>query len=225
MSKLILIEGTDCSGKETQSKLLVKKLNELGYKAIYYTFPNYDTPTGKIIGGPYLGKECLCKSYFPEGATNVPAKVASLYYAADRLYNINDIDSALKKGYIVVLDRYVMSNMAHQGGKIKNEEERQKMYDFLEKLEYEFLELPKPDISILLHMPYEQACILKQNRATNTIDGHEKDPEHLLNAEKAYLELTNKYNLKKIECVKENNIKTIEEINAELINYIVNKLK
>lgn len=224
MGKLILIEGTDCSGKETQSKKLIERLNENGYKAIYYSFPNYDTPTGKIIGGPYLGKEYICKSYFEEGATNVNAKVASLYYAADRLYNINDIYKLLEEDYIIILDRYIVSNMAHQGGKILDNKKRNEMYEFIEELEYELLGLPKPDETILLHMPYSFACELKKNRNNDTLDDHEKDVEHLKNAEKSYLELKDKYNFKYINCTKNNGIRTIIDINDELYNYVINLL-
>ena len=117
---LILIEGTDCSGKETQSKLLVERLNNEGIKTIYLTNPHYDTPTGKIVGGPYLGKEEICKSFFAEGAVNVDPKVAALYYGADRLYNKNTIEEHLNEGYVIIQDRYVESNMAHQGGKIND---------------------------------------------------------------------------------------------------------
>ena len=91
MGKFIVIEGTDCSGKETQSKLLVEKLEKMGKKAIRLTFPNYDSPTGKIVGGPYLGKKEICECWFKEGAVNLDPKVASLYYAADRKYNENSI--------------------------------------------------------------------------------------------------------------------------------------
>ena len=84
---LIDVEGTDCSGKETQTKELVRKLTEIGRKVKRYSFPMYDTPTGKIVGGPYLGKSYICDGWFSEGATNVDYKVASLYYAADRLKN------------------------------------------------------------------------------------------------------------------------------------------
>ena len=89
--KLIVIEGTDCSGKETQTNLLLKKLNSEGIKVEKFSFPNYQSPTGKIIGGPYLGKEYICDCWFSEGATKVDPKVASLYYAADRKYNIHKI--------------------------------------------------------------------------------------------------------------------------------------
>ncbi len=218
MSKFIVIEGTDCSGKETQSKLLVESLTNQNKKAVYLTFPNYNSPTGKIIGGPYLGKEEICKSYFKEGASHVDAKVASLYFAADRYYNLQQIIDYLNKDYIVIMDRYVSSNMAHQGGKIKDKEKRYEMYQWLEKLEYELLGLIKPDITIFLHMPSEYTKDLKKNRIS--LDEHEKDEEHLKQAELAYLELKDKYNFITIDCVENNKIKTIEEIHNEILNVI-----
>lgn len=218
MSKFIVIEGTDCSGKETQSKLLVESLTNQNKKAVYLTFPNYNSPTGKIIGGPYLGKEEICKSYFKEGASHVDAKVASLYFAADRYYNLQQIIDYLNKDYIVIMDRYVSSNMAHQGGKIKDKEKRYEMYQWLEKLEYELLGLIKPDITIFLHMPSKYTKDLKKNRTS--LDEHEKDEEHLKQAELAYLELKDKYNFIAIDCVENNKIKTIEEIHNEILNVI-----
>ena len=107
--KLIVIEGTDCSGKETQAKLLEKKLNQLGYKTKELYFPNYDSPTGKIIGGCYLGNKEIVSEYlktsdgwFLEGASKVDSLVASLYYAADRRYNVKDINELLDKGINVI---------------------------------------------------------------------------------------------------------------------------
>ena len=128
--KLIVIEGTDCSGKETQTKLLLKKLNEKQIETKYFSYPNYASPTGKIIGGPYLGKKEIGEGWFKEGATLVDPYVASLYYAADRRYNYQDILNLLNKGINVILDRYVYSNMAHQAGKFLNKTEREKMYHF-----------------------------------------------------------------------------------------------
>lgn len=214
MGKLILIEGTDCSGKETQAKKLIESLKQEEKSAIYFSFPNYDSPTGKIIGGPYLGKEEISESYFPEGAAQVDAKVASLYYAADRLYNLEALKKLLNENDYVILDRYVYSNMAHQGGKIKDKEKREEIYDFIYNLEFEMLNLIKPDQIFFLHMPYEYACILKKNR-TN-LDGHEKSKDHLLNAEKAYLELKDKYNFTYISCIKDDKIKSIDEINKNI---------
>jgi len=218
MGKLIVIEGTDCSGKETQSDILLKRFEEENKKVIKMSFPMYDTPTGRIIGGPYLGKESICHGWFKEGANNVPAKVASLYYAADRLYNIDVINHYLDNDYIVILDRYVTSNMGHQAGKIKDKNERYEMFKWLEKLEYDLLELPKPDIKLFLHMPYTYSKKLQNNRVE--LDEHELSEDNLINAENAYLEMTDLFDFIKIECVKDNNIRSIEEISEEIYNKI-----
>lgn len=209
--KLIVIEGTDCSGKQTQSGKLYEELTNQGYKVKAFQFPRYDTPTGMIIGGSYLGKPAIGKGLFPEGAPNVPGKVASLYFAADRVYNIGEIEKSLSEGYVVILDRYVESNMAFQGGKIFDLKERRKMYKFLYTLEYKLLKLPKPDIKIFLYMPYESACELKKNRP-EVPDQHEKDENILRNAENAYKEIAKIYSFDTINCTENNRIKSIEEI-------------
>lgn len=224
MSHLILIEGTDCSGKETQANLLVEHLNKEGYPAVKLGFPMYDTPTGKIIGGPYLGKPHILEGWFEEGAINVPSKVAALYYAADRLYNIDKIKTYLAQGIHVVLDRYVESNMGHQGGKIHDMKERKKMYEWLYQLEYNLLELPKPDICLLLYMPYEQALLLRQKRLEKA-DQHEMSKEHLEDAQKAYLEVAEYEHFDIVHCVTNNQIRTIEDIHDEIYQHVRKKIK
>lgn len=224
--KLITIEGTDCSGKETQTNLLIKKLREEGYQVQNFSFPNYSSPTGKIIAGPYLGKEVFDNCYFDEGSSKVDPKVASLYYAADRKYNIDKILFLLNQGYNVILDRYIYSNMAHQGGKIEDQEKREEMYNWLDKLEFDLMELPKPDLTIFLHMPVKIAKQLKKHRKEKA-DGHEKDENHLLQAEKAYLELAKKYDFITVECAtKDGHPKDIDQINNtlyDIVKPIINK--
>ena len=219
MAKLIVIEGTDCSGKETQSNKLIENLGRDNIKVCKYSIPNYTSPTGKIVGGPYLGKSYICDGWFPEKAPNVDAKVSSLYFAADRKYNIKQIEDKLNSNYNVILDRYVYSNMAHQGGKLKTKEERNNMFIWLEKLEFDLLELPEADIKIFLHMPFLESLKLKEGREEK-LDQNEEDKEHLLNAEIAYKELAEKYNFKIIECAYEGRIKSIDEIQNELYSYV-----
>ncbi len=218
--KIIVVEGTDCSGKDTQTYLLVQRLRKKGRKIERLSFPAYDTPTGKIIGGPYLGKKHLGECYFPEGAINVDPKVASLYYAADRRYNRQVILDLLNQGIDVVLDRYVESNMGHQGGKIFDKEERLKLYKNLENLEYDFLELPRPDITIFLYMPYQKVVELKKGRPEED-DQHEASPLHLRNAEHAYLELAELHDYKKIDCVdKKGKLRDIEQIHEDIYQVV-----
>ena len=217
--KLLVIEGTEGSGKETQADLLVKRLNEMGEKAVKMRFPMYDTPTGKIIYEHILNKDG--NSYFDE---EVDPKALSLYYAADRVNNIGKINELLDKGVHVVLDRYVESNMAHQGGKLKTREERERMYQKLDELEFGIMELPRPDAVIFLYMPFEYAAVLKKNRE-ETPDQHESNKAHLEQAEKAYLELTEKYGYIKVTCVKDDCIRTIDDINDEVVEKIKDIIK
>ena len=213
--KIIVIEGTDCSGKETQSKKLIEKIPNLKY----FSFPNYDSPTGKIIGGPYLGKNYICDGWFKEGADKVDPKIASLYFAADRKYNINVINKILDEGYNIILDRYVYSNFAHQGGKIKDTNERHKMYKWLEQLEFGLLELPKPDIKIFLYVPLEVSMEIRKNRK-ETFDQHESNVDHLKYAENSYLEIADLYDFVKIDCTVNNKMKSVEEINEIIFDYL-----
>jgi len=217
--KLIVIEGTDCSGKETQSNMLLERLIEDGYKFEKKSFPMYDTPTGYIIGANLLGKPHMGECIFEEGTTNVPPKVAALYYAADRLYNIETINKMLDAGINVILDRYVESNMGHQAGKFKNKKEKLEMMDWLEKLEFDLLELPKPDIVLFLYMPYQYTIELR-NKRSEAADGAEKDVEHLKNAEATYSLMAEKYNYDIIQCVEKDKVRTIEAINDDIYNIV-----
>ena len=97
------------------------------------------------------------------------------------------------------------------------------MYQWIDKLEFWLLQLPKPDKTIFLHMPYEYALELKKNR--HSLDEHEKSKEHLKNAEDSYIELSELYNWDKIECVKDDSIKPIEDINEEILNKLDDIIK
>ena len=210
--KLIVIEGTDCSGKQTQTDILVENLKKLGVKAISFSFPNYASPTGKIIGEAYLGKHS--ESYFTEGIENVDPRISSLYYAADRAYNIDIIKRHLEAGYIVVLNRYVESNMAFQGGKIKDIKSRNMMYEWLDNLEFVLLDLPRPDLVLFLYLPYEYVCTLK------SIRGKIANINLLRMAETAYLELSTIYDYEKINCLKGNHLRSIEDISEEILEKV-----
>ena len=217
--KIIVIEGTDCSGKETQTSLLVQRLRKSGRKIEHMCFPNYDSPTGKIIGGAYLGKSFIGESLFSEGVDKVDPKVAALYYAADRRYNRQKILDLLNDGVDVILDRYVESNMGHQGAKVFDKEERLKLYDNLTTLEYEFLELPKPDLTIFLYMPYKRIAELKKGRDdVNLI--------YVRNAEQAYLELVDLHGYKKVDCTdKKDKLRDMLEIHEDIYNLVKKELK
>lgn len=222
MGKIIVIAGTDCSGKETQTKRLLENLTKEGYKATYLSCPDYDSPTGKILAGPCLSK--FGESYFEEGFSNVDPKIASLYYAADRRYMKNKIETLLDEYDFVIMDRYVESNMGHQGGKLKTTEERIKFYKWEETLEYDLLELPRPDITLFLYMPYNCIKKLLEQREEKK-DSVESDDNYLINSEKAYLELVNLYNFELIPCADEDEIFTIDAIANKVVMTTLNRLK
>ena len=152
---------------------------------------------GKIIvieGTECSGKKEMGESLFTEGSMNVDPHVVCLYYAADRKYNLSKIEEYIKKDYYVILDRYTTSNLAHQGSKIQDKDNRFDMYQWIDKLEYWLLQLPKPDKTIFLHVPFETALTIRTNK-----EGKETSEESLKRAEEAYLELTELYNWDKIE--------------------------
>lgn len=221
--KMILIEGTDCSGKETQTNLLEDKLAKKGIKCVRIGFPDYNSPTGKIVGGPYLGKQYISEGYFNEGASNVDPKVSSLYYAADFLYHLKNMNEILDSGTWIILDRYFYSSFAHQGGKKEEKSERVEMYKWLENLFLDLCGLNDPEIKVFLHMPYNVACELKKNRS-ELPDQHESDSKHLLMAEEAYKEIASMYGFYTIECNIGDKPRKIEDINDELYSFVISKI-
>ena len=203
--KLIVIEGTDSSGKQTQADLLSKKLNENNIASARSRFPDYDSPTGKIIGECLLGKN---SEAFFDDFKNIPPKVAALYYAADRSYNIDKINKLLNNGIHVILDRYVESNMAYQAAKFENTKDKINMLLWMEQLEFNLLDLPRPDKVIFLYLPYEYR-----------MDKNEKNV-HLKNAETVYSLMAERYGFEIINCIKDDKIRSIEDIHDEIYNII-----
>lgn len=211
MGKIIVIEGIEGSGKETQSKLLVESLNKMGIKSIEFSFPMYDTPTGRIF------KDCLLSNnnYFNEGIDFLDPELVCLYTAADRKYNIKKIEEYLEDDYIVVINRYTSSNMANQGSKYEDSEDRFYMYQWIDKLEYWLLKLPKPDYTILLNMPYKY-----NNQLSFELTNEDSKQERVL---ESYLELAGLYNWDIINCIDEDKEKTIEEIHEEIMELLETK--
>ena len=189
---------------------MLERLNEEGTKSQMMSFPRYEDATGKIIGECYLGKSG--KSWFDE-PTRLEPKVASLYYAADRLFHKPEIESIINSGTNLILDRYVESNMAHQGGKLSGNE-RRRFIGWVENLEYNLNNMPRPDKTIFLYVPTEVALELRKGRETS--DAHESSLEHLKNAEETYVELSERFGWTKIECAPNGKMRTIDSIAEEV---------
>jgi dTMP kinase len=220
--KLLSIEGTDCSGKETQSGMLLDKFSKSGIGLETISFPRYDTPTGNLIMR-YLGKGDFEQEFGP--AVEINPRVACTWYAMDRFAAKPEIEEILAKGNHVLLDRYVESNMAHQGGKLKSGEDRGKLFDWIEELEYGNFGLHRPDKTIFLYMPFEVGMELKKGHG-EAKDAHEADPDHLRNAERTYLELADRFGWAKVDCAPGgiDGLRTREDIHEEVFDLIKSEI-
>ena len=217
--KFIVIEGTDCSGKDTQTKKSFSFLQSKGISCEPITFPRYETPTGNILKR-YLGKEPYTQEFGPSDL--VPPKLASVFYAEDRYAAASEMRKKMSEGITLLCDRYVESNMGHQGGKISDPLQRKEFIDWLEELEYGNFQLPRPDAVLFLYMPYEVGMELKKGRAGKA-DGHESNADHLRRAESAYLELADRFHWHKIECAPTrtlDSLRSIDDINREVVSHI-----
>lgn len=197
--KLIVLEGIDGSGKSTQAKLLIQKLKSKNRKTISLEFPQYGTKSAGMV------EEYLSGKYGK--AREVAPKTASIFYAIDRYDLSFQVQRLLEKGYIIVSDRYVGSNVGHQGAKISSPKKRAEFFQWLYDLEYDIFGIPKPNTSLFLHVPAKiakQLCDDTERRKKKKRDIHEKDLHHLKNAEKAYLHAAKLFpqEYSTIECVK-----------------------
>ncbi len=219
MGKLFVIDGTDGSGKQTQFQKLQESLTKDGIDYKVVSFPNYDSPSSSLVK-MYLSGE------FGENAKEISPYIASTFYAADRYATFQ---TGYKKYYedggIILADRYTTGNMIHQAGKIKDEEEREKFLNWLWDFEFNLYGLPVPSEVFFLNMPIENAVDLIKNRENKFThqdkkDIHERDINHLKDAYEAACDVSKKYNWYEIKCVKNNEIRTIEDIHQEIYNEV-----
>jgi len=226
--KLIVIDGTDGSGKATQVALLVKKLKKEGRTVKVVDFPEYY----KNFFGAFIG-HCLSEQYY--NFLNVHPKIASVLYAADRFESSKELRNWLKKGYVVVANRYVSANQIHQGGKIKNAKKRNDFIKWLNQMEYEVFGIPRPDITLYLSLPINIVLQLLKERDSSKMkreylkkkkDVHEADVNHLINSRKSALWLSETIpNFIKIDCAPKKEILSREQIHEMVYEKIKKILK
>lgn len=210
--KFIVIDGTDGSGKATQLKELVRRLKKNGYSVKTFDFPQYDKESSYFVRQYLNGKYGLAHEVGPYRA--------SVFYAMDRFDVGEQIKHWIKDGYAVVSNRYVSANMGHQGSKIPKASEQKKYFRWLDNLEYGLLEIPRPDLTVVLHVTPEISQELvdkKGNRAYvggTKRDIHEADREHLRRAEQTYLRMVETFpgDFRLVECVREGRIMPVPEI-------------
>lgn len=156
--KLIVLDGTDGSGKATQTKLLTERMRAVGRTVASMDFPQYRVNFyGKLIRESLDGMHGDFIALDPY--------IASTLYASDRLESLPVIEGHLSSGEDMTLDRYVSANIIHQGGKIRDEAERMKYVRWCEELEFERNKLPRPDVIVYLHLNVETSMKLARDRA------------------------------------------------------------
>lgn len=212
--RLIVIDGTDGTGKTTQTALLVQRLRAEKYKTAVTDFPRYGLPSA------YFVEQYLNGRY--GSATEVHAYAASLFYALDRFDAKKGLMKLLDEKRIVVSNRYVTANMGHQGGKMTSSRERKKFFQWLDDFEYGLLGLPRPDLNIILHVPAAIAQRLVDRKGRREYirrkrDLHEADLNHLKAAEQTYLEMARLFpRFAIVECVEKGRLLTPDEIHERI---------
>ncbi|HAZ16553.1 MAG: hypothetical protein A3H59_01555 [Candidatus Jacksonbacteria bacterium RIFCSPLOWO2_02_FULL_43_9] len=217
---LIVLDGTDGSGKGTQHMLLAKRLQTEGYAVETIDFPQYGSksagPIEEYLNGRYGEFE------------DISPYVASLFYTIDRFAAKKKLLVWLNEGKVVLANRYVSSNMGHQGAHFATLEERKKFWEWLSAMEYDVFGIPRPDWTFILSMPVEisQALILEKSQreylGDKKQDIHEKNTAHLSAARSAYCDLTTVYDaIELVECAPDGILLSKQEIHDTLYKKVL----
>lgn len=220
--KLIVIDGTDGSGKATQTDLLVNNLRRHKVATKGIDFPQYETLFGKLVAR-YLKKEF----------GTLDPHVASVLYAANRLEFRDQLKTWLKQGKVVVLNRYTTSNQIHQAAHIDSKTKRQEFVQWIGKMEYDIMGLPKPDVVIFLNVDPEIAYKLvekKDAKSRRYIQGAkrdwlESDLDYQRRAVKQAPEVMRNYNWREIKCTDKGVLFSKKEISDMVWHEVAKLLK
>jgi dTMP kinase len=212
MGKLIVLEGTDGSGKATQCAALLERLTREGIDCKKIEFPQYSERSSALIQ-MYLAGE------FGENPSDVNAYAASTFYAVDRFASYKkDWGAYYENGGVILADRYTTSNAVHQGSKLPPDR-RKAFFDWLFDFEYGLMGLPEPDLVIYLDVPVEQTEKNMHRREIDTHttgDIHEKDSDYLRSCRIAAIAAAEQFGWRRIACTEHGNMRPIGDIHEEV---------
>ena len=216
MGKLIVIEGTDGSGKSTQFRLLTERVAAEGHTFQKLVFPQYAEDSSALIR-MYLRGE------FGTKPSDVSAYAASTFFAVDRYASYKKVwGQWYEDGGLILSDRYTTSNAVHQASK-EPEEKQGEFLKWLYELEYDKLGLPCPDLVIYLDVPtdFTEKMMRGREAATNTTaDIHEQDMEYLTTCRRTGRAAADFYHWTVINCVKDGAMRSIEDIHEEIYRHV-----
>ena len=211
----IVLEGIDGSGKRTQLAMLAKALDARGIAFTQISFPNYEGFFGKLVGQFLNGEFGSLAAVDPH--------FSALLYAGDRLESKPSLESALTVGETVLADRYIASNLAHQGSRVPLEK-RQAFLNWLKRLEYEIYALPPEDLVIYLRLPAAESQRLvgekgARDYTTKRRDIQEADLAHLEAASQVYDELSRQPHWSTVECwdAAQQSLRSPQSIHEEIV--------
>ena len=214
--KLIVFEGTDGSGKATQTNLLVEALRAEGRTVRQLTFPRYDQDSSMLVR-MYLG------GAFGSDPNTVNPYAASTFYAVDRYASyMQDWGEYYRQGGLVVTDRYTTSNAVHQAGKLPDGD-CQAYLDWLFHFEYDLMGLPKPDLVIYLDLPAELSASLRRQREQDTgthADIHEADEAYLRRCRENAMRVVDYAGWHRIDCARDGKVRLPEDIHQEVMSLV-----
>lgn len=220
---LIAIEGIDGSGKGTQAKRLQERLRAEGLSCALLSFPRYDeTLFGAAIGDYLNGRFGSLEQVHP--------RLAALLFAGDRFESLPLLMELHAAHRAVVLDRYVASNIAHQGARLSGEERRMLM-DFIGRVEFDVYGVPRPELTLLFDLPVAEAQrLIRQKSARSYTDRpadlHEADAAYLEAVREVYLELADgREDWHVVNVVRNGNVRSIEEIGEEVAGIALARLR
>ena len=221
MGKLIVIEGTDGSGKSTQFRLLTQRLENEHIAFQKIVFPQYAEPSSALIR-MYLGGE------FGTKPSDVNAYAASSFYAVDRYASYKKVwGQWYEQGGLVVSDRYTTSNAVHQASK-EPDGKREDFLKWLYEFEYDHLGLPRPDLTLYLDVPTDFTEQLLRHREQDThtsADIHERDTQYLAACRRSGRAAAEYYGWNIISCVKNGKMRSMEDIHEEIYRHVRNCLE
>lgn len=211
--QLIVIEGLDGSGKETQTNLLRASLIERGIDLRSVSFPRYDSPSSALVR-MYLSGQ------FGPNPDDVGAYAASTFYAVDRYASFrSDWQAFYESGGVVVADRWTTSNAVHQCSKLPKRE-WDTYLDWLFDFEYRLLGIPEPDLVVYLDVDPKANTRLLDERSKRTGTGkdiHEANAAYLDRCREAADYCAKRGNWQRIECAPQGRLRSIEDIHEEIV--------
>lgn len=221
--KLIVIEGVDGSGKQTQSDALYRQLEEDGHNIMKISFPDYEAESSALV-------KMYLRGDFGQNPDEISAYVASSFFAVDRYASFQTKwKDFYESGGIVIADRYTTSNMVHQASKISDPKERDEFLDWLYDLEFRMYKIPVPDLVFFLDVPPEITMEMTKRRLNKFTgeekkDIHENDVHHMDSSYENAHHVANKYGWRKISCVKDKKMLSIHDIFNKVYAQVIQEI-